>query len=254
MLTKDLKPHHRKDTLQTMRYNYQSEQFEFFRAYADGYQGWVTMNGMSNGSGSWGDRELNIEGVLEQTPPYDPRVDFRDYALQLSNDPNRSDCLKLALLAYKAGQIWFDGLKQGTAAVASGMLNGLTEFSSTGPFRGSSDRNFRVGVYPRDPNFGSGFRDTGFKPGYQDPPTDIVRNQVRHFTGWLAAGNQLGIPIANLALYDVEGTSDSRKPDVGLGETAIKMGATLANDFSPSKFAQDIWKNVCGESVPLNLP
>jgi len=187
------------------------------------------------------------EGGGAPQDPYDPRADFRDYALQLSNDPNMTDCLKLALLAYKAGQIWE---AQGTAAVASGMLSGLTEYSSVGG--DVSDPNFRVGVRRTDPHFAGGFSDSGFKPGYIDQNRDS-RNQVRHFTYYLAAGNRLG-PLANALLYEAEGTSDSSVPDVGLGETAIKMGELLSNNWSPSNFAQDIWKNVCGQSEPLKLP
>jgi hypothetical protein len=110
---------------------------------------------------------------------YDPRVDFRDYALQLSNNGQPDDCLKLALLAYKAGQVF-----PGNAI--SGLLEGLTERSG---LTGESDPNFRVGVLRRDTHFGNSFGAGGFIPMFQDNPPG---NQVRHFVGWFAAGAFLG--------------------------------------------------------------
>lgn len=98
-------------------------------------------------------------------------MDFRDYAFQLSTNGQPNDCLKLALLTYKAGQVFVDPI--------SGLLNGLTERAG---INGSSDPNYRVGVMRNDRYFGN-----RFLPQFTDPG-----NQVRHFVGWFAAGAYLG--------------------------------------------------------------
>ena len=50
-------------------------------------------------------REASRSGV-PQNP--DPRADFRDYATDLSIFADPDDCTKLALMIYKAGQVWID--------------------------------------------------------------------------------------------------------------------------------------------------
>jgi hypothetical protein len=70
---------------------------------------------------------------------YDPRVDFRDYAVQLATNRDPKSVKKLALLAYKAGQIFTDPI--------SGLVNGLTENADV--FQSSSDPNNRVGVFAK---------------------------------------------------------------------------------------------------------
>jgi RHS repeat-associated protein len=180
-------------------------------------------------------------GVFSFVPQnsYDPRVDFRDYALQLSTNGQPNDCLKLALLAFKAGQVF------GADAIG-GLLRGLTERAG---LTGDSDPNFRVGVFRRDPFFGNGFGDTGFLPMFQDNS-----NQVRHFVGWFAAGAYLGPRYARRRLYQEEGTSSMNNPDVALGMLAINMGWEFSKSGDHRALAQAIWRDVCGGQGQLQLP
>ena len=179
------------------------------------------------------------DGDTGEGDPYDPRADFRDYAKQLLNDKSKSDCGKLALMIYKAGQV-----AGGDAGrTVSTLLNGLTEWSSvTGTTH--SDPNFRVGAVP--PSAG-GFGDSGFSKQFQDDS-----NQVRHFTFYLAAGYSIGIPAALAGLYANEGTFSSSNPDVALGQVAASLGGNFFGDYRA--LAQDVWHQVCGQSGDLSLP
>ena len=172
--------------------------------------------------------------------------------MQLSNDTSKTDCLKLALLIYKAGQAWIGSgtpnqQDDNSGKFINGLLGGLTEFSSvslTG--RTPSDPNYRVGVFraPRDPYYANSFRDTGFAEQFA-----YGTNEVRHFVGFLAAGYGLGIPggLAALALHP------NRNPKaVALGEKAIDLGGNFFGDYK--RLAQDVWHQVCGQSGDLNLP
>ena len=169
---------------------------------------------------------------------YDPRVDFRDYALQLSTNGQSNDCLKLALLAYKAGQVFSDPI--------GGLLSGLTERSG---ITGTSDPNYRVGVLQADPYYGNSFTGSGFLPQFSDPG-----NQVRHFVGWFAAGAYLTPRGARGQLYDQEGTSSSADPDVALGHQAINMGFEFSKTGDFRALSQAIWRDVCGGKGELKLP
>lgn len=175
--------------------------------------------------------------------PYDPRADFRDYAESLLSDKSRSDCLKLALLAYKAGQVGGGDPDR----TVSALLNGLTEFSSisrtgTNP----SDPNFRVGVFGNDPHYGGGFGASGFRVGFVDSS-----NQVRHFVGFFAAGYMTDRAAARGMLAVNEGSYSSGNPDVALGIAAINLGVHFNGNYN--QLAQDIWHGICGESSNLNL-
>jgi hypothetical protein len=164
----------------------------------------------------------------------------------LSGNGDSNDCLKLALMVYKAGQAWGgDPIR-----VVSGLLNGLTE--RAGVF-GDSDPNYRVGVMRRDTYYGNSFASGGFLPQYQGPPGD---NQVRHFVAWFGAGFNVPSVLARQQLYSQEGTSDPRDPDVALGLAGIE----LANDYDIGNYdsykdlAQRIWRDICGGKGALKLP
>jgi hypothetical protein len=192
----------------------------------------------------------------------DPRAAFRDYAVQLSNDTSKTDCLKLALLVYKAGQLWSrdttmrtrgevthgDG---GVGSVVDGLLNGLTEIS--GVSRSASDPNYRVGVMRNDPYYAHSFSTTGFLPQFQDY-TPGSQNQVRHFVGWFAAGADVPSFLARHELYDQEGTERSSNADVALGLAAINLGGNFTNGRKYNDLAQTIWHDICGQSGALPRP
>jgi RHS repeat-associated protein len=211
--------------------------------YSDGYDyGWACVD-----YDPWGG--YNPDPPPPPGPPYDPRADFRDYARQLLADSSMSNCLKLSLMIYKAGQVWGGSdAFQNSGNIINGLLAGLTEFSSVSfSGRTSSDSNYRVGVFASDPYFGGGFHASGFSGQFSDPS-----NQVRHFTAYLATGYSLGIPAAYAALYANEGTSSSSVPDVALGEVAASLGGNFFGDFR--QLAQDVWHQVCGQSSDLSLP
>jgi hypothetical protein len=68
--------------------------------------------------------------VIPQNP-YDPRADFSDYAKQLSHNTGMSDCMKLALMIYKAGQV-FGGsnpFSDSGSGIIHGLMAGLTEYT-----------------------------------------------------------------------------------------------------------------------------
>lgn len=187
---------------------------------------------------------------IQPQNPYDPRVDFRDYAEALSKDKSQTDCLKLALLIYKAGQV-FGGsnpFSDSGEGIINGLMAGLTEYTRVafGGREGPSDPNYRVGVFRRDPHYGGGFGDSGFASG-QDGS-----NQVRHFTFYLGAGWGIGSTLANRGLYREEGTNDPRVPDVGLGQQGTDLGTHFNGNYK--QLAQDVWHRVCGQSSNLKLP
>ena len=128
--------------------------------------------------------------------------------------------------------------------IAQAIFSTLTEFSSisiTGQ-RTPSDPNYRVGVYTRDPYYGGGFHDTGFREEFRDGS-----NQVRHFAGWFAAGYLFGdYGRVKNQLYQQEGTSDPHDADVGLGLAAIEIGASFGGNRTA--LSRDIWNKVCGQS------
>lgn len=179
---------------------------------------------------------------------YDPRVDFRDYAVNLSYNHNMSDCEKLARLIFKAGQAFGPG----TEAGVTGLLNGLTEIG--GPFRGTSDAQYRVGVLKNDPYYADSFSDDGFLPLYQDPDPNS-NNQVRHFVGWFGAGYFWGNnPITRGPLYDAKGR-DPENPDVALGLAALQLGQQFSLNLSMSfeQLAESFWHSICGGTKDLKL-
>ncbi len=213
--------------------------------------------GASGGEGPVGDSSSDGEGPLGDTiipvnyvslrNSRDERVDFRNYAFMLSGNGENNDCLKLALMVYKAGQAWGGN----PIRVVAGLLNGLTE--RAGIF-GSSDPNYRVGVMRSDYYYGNSFGSGGFLPQYQGPPGD---NQVRHFIGWFAAGFNLPHFVARHELYNQEGNSNMNDPDVALGVAAIELAGTykIVSDYKNYKgLAQRIWRDICGGKGDLNLP
>ncbi len=153
-----------------------------------------------------------------------------------------TDCEKLARLIFKAGQVW-----KTPDDIVNGLLEGLTERS--GRF-GTSDRNYRVGVYKNDPYYADGFSDDGFLPLYQDPDPSS-NNQVRHFAGWFGAGYLVPAAIARSRLYREEDTHDPHNPDVALGLAAISMGNSFQGDYE--KLAQDFWHTICGGTSHLKF-
>jgi hypothetical protein len=161
-----------------------------------------------------------------------------------------SDCEKLARLVFKAGQAF--GPVQGVL----GLLNGLTEVGGPGgPLSGSSDPQYRVGVFKSDPYYEDSFSDDGFLPLYQDPDP-YSNNQVRHFVGWFAAGNMLGNnSFTRGQLYSAEGTDDPDNPDVALGLAALQMGQSFGLDYPLdfAQLAQNIWHSICGGTTNLKL-
>jgi len=179
----------------------------------------------------------------EQNPPYDPREDFRDTAIQLKGNPIVSDCEALARLAYKAGQV-----AQGADEITRILSGGLTEFSNITWLRGrtASDAYYRVGVFRSDPHYNGGFGSSGFLAQYSGD------NQVRHFVGWFAAGSLLNETAATFALYRTEPGAEADDPDIVLGLAAIKLGASFNGDAR--QLAQTIWHEICGQESDLNLP
>jgi hypothetical protein len=127
----------------------------------------------------------SLVGLYQPQTTYDPRVDSRLRGATLQK--SITDCLKLALMVYKAGQV-FGGANPFTdngRAIIRGLMSGLTEYSAVrlGQLE-ESDRNYRVGVFkggPQygDPHFGGGFLDSGFASAFQDHS-----NQVRHVLPW----------------------------------------------------------------------
>ena len=186
--------------------------------------------------------------------PYDPGADFRDYAKGLSNNRSIDDCQKLALMIYKAGQV-FGGknpFEYSGRDIIKGLMSGLTEYTAVtlGGREGPSDPNYRVGVFrtnPSDPHYASGFGASGFIRGFQDPS-----NQVRHFVFYLGAGYGIGSTLANRGLYRAEGTNNPQVPDVGLGLVGTDLGSRFDGNYK--QLAQDVWHRVCGQSGNLNLP
>jgi YD repeat-containing protein len=201
-------------------------------------------NGGGQSGGGYGDQSDEGHDHVAITPigfflpqnSYDPRVDFRDYAVQLSTNGDPNDCRKLALLAYKAGQVFSDN-------TVSGLMNGLTEIGDV--TQSSSDPNYRVGVLRRDPYFGNGFGTGGFLTQFQDHSPGS-QNQVRHFVGWFAAGAFLPPPVARRQLWDQEGTRNWNNPDVALGQQAINMGYNFSKTNDGKALAEAIWRDVCG--------
>jgi YD repeat-containing protein len=194
----------------------------------------------------------NKKPAIEPQTPYDPRVDFRDYAEKLSNDKSITDCNKLALLIYKAGQVFGgkNSFDYSGRDIVHGLMAGLTEYTAVtlGGRSGPSTPDFRVGVFRRDPHYGSGFADTGFDGRFTDGS-----NQVRHFIFYFGAGYGIGETLANEGLYSEEGTRNGeRNPDIALGWEGTKRGARFQGDYRG--LAQDVWRHVCGQSTPLNLP
>src|SRR6266571_6930953 len=162
--------------------------------------------------GAPGSPNMNFIAVLTELPwavisgspqnAYDPRADFRDYAEGLSKNKSIDDCQKLALMIYKAGQV-FGGsnpFSDSGRGIIHGLMAGLTEYSYVSVVgREPSDSNYRVGVFTGshgDPHYGGGFRDSGFILGFQDDS-----NQVRHFVAYLGTSFDIGENLANRALY-----------------------------------------------------
>jgi len=191
-----------------------------------------------------------IGGGGEPQNPYEPRVDFRDYAESLSKNKSIDDCQKLALMIYKAGQV-FGGanpFSDSGRGIIHGLMSGLTEYSEVNlGGREPSDPNYRVGVFTRDPHYGGGFGASGFAAQFVDPS-----NQVRHFVGYLGAAWGIGETLANRALYNLEGTNNPNVPDVALGQVGTYLGSRFNGNYR--QLAQDVWHRVCGQSSNLSLP
>ena len=210
----------------------------------------IRRSGTVSPPGSSSDDDDDAEPQLGNAQ-YDPRADFRDYARSLSRQRGQrgySDCLGLALLIYKAGQIWSDA-----GPVVNGLLGGLTEFSDIGAFGGRppSDPNYRVGVLRRDPYYERGFGTSGFKREFQDvPPSD---NQVRHFVFYFAAGFKLGGTASRYGLSRNENPYDASNPEVALGWAAIDAGGKLKGG-NYRDVAQIVWHEICGGRGDLRLP
>jgi hypothetical protein len=150
--------------------------------------------------------------------------------------------LKLALLVYKAGQVWGSSDK-----IVHGLLNGLTEWATSSQ-SAHSDPDYRVGVMRNDDYYADSFKDTGFIKSFA-----YGTNEVRHFVAFLAAGFDWGLLGGR---YAVRTHTNQDPRAVALGREAVDLGATFSSDFSGDykKLAQDVWHRVCGQSSNLNLP
>jgi hypothetical protein len=172
-----------------------------------------------------------------------------NYARQLLDDRTKTDCEKLALLAYKAGQVTLNNSSLVTVEV---MLGTLTEYQWFYPNRRDeqplSDPSFQVGIHPPTLN---GFGDTGFKQEFQDGS-----NQVRHFVGSFAAGYIFGVSTANVLTWIQEHTMSLSNKDVALGELAVGFGAAfdVGAGGNTVQLAQQIWSYACGQTTPLRIP
>ncbi|HEY3102465.1 MAG TPA: hypothetical protein VGJ69_02665, partial [Pyrinomonadaceae bacterium] len=256
-----------------------------YRATYDGYQGLMPVTAQYTGNGNFAPissggppslqsntlHDTNFaalnhatgEAHLAQSPQntYDPRVDFRDYAVQLSKDKSKTDCLKLALLVYKAGLIWGDS-KDGhlhpeardtvsaSRNVMNGLMGGLTEFSEVAPFAALSDEKYRVGVFSNDTYYADSFEGSGFSQQFIKP-TEPHSNRVRHAVAYMVAGYSAHV-FARRLLYDNETVEGHPPADMALGYAAINLGSNFTGDYRA--LAQGVWHNICGQSSNLNLP
>jgi YD repeat-containing protein len=171
---------------------------------------------------------------------YDPRADFRDYAQQLLNDERGSDCLDLALLIYKAGQVWSGN--GGADAIITGLLEQLTERTSMLPGGAASDPNFRVGVGPDEPTWGQ----SGFRREFLDQESP---NQVRHAVAYLALGYRSPLLVASDSI--AWGRDIHNQPDKDLGYAANKLGSRFKGDYK--KLANDFYNQICERGKHFNL-
>jgi hypothetical protein len=190
--------------------------------------------------------------------PYDPRVDFLNYAKMMIQDKDLTDCEKLVRMVAKAGEIWPD-----KGDMVRGLLAGLTDLANITWYGGitHSDPNYRVGVFSEDVNYLGGFSDTGFKSTYVDPDRDSA-NQVRHFVGWFAAGYLGPDFFARRELRNQESTGDLA--DIALGDAAIGLGdafrssvfarPTLSPNSQAQALAQRIWHDICGGTRDVKFP
>jgi len=169
------------------------------------------------------------------------------YARQLLADRSKTDCEKLALMAYKAGDV---APNSSATVKVQVLLNTLTEYEWLYPgpqiVLPHSDPAFQIGI--QSPQHG-GFGDTGFKREYAD-----TGNQVRHFVASFAAGYIFGIPAADTVTWVREKLfPNGSQEDVDLGYLAASLGGFFgAGDHV--KLARDIWSQVCGQTTPLQLP
>jgi len=150
--------------------------------------------------GAPGSPNMNFIAVLTELPwavisgspqnAYDPRADFRDYAEGLSKNKSIDDCQKLALMIYKAGQVFGGDRYDSGRDIIRGLMAGLTEYTEVnlGGRAGPSDPNYRVGVFRRDPHYGGGFGYSGFATHFQDStrPARKTKFDILFFTSGLA--------------------------------------------------------------------
>lgn len=149
----------------------------------------------------------------------DGRGYFRDYAKELLQDQSKTDCERMALLVTKAGELntRSNGVTN-TIGMVTMLLQQLTELTSlTNSNAPASDPNYRV----------TGFGATGFKPQFRDPG-----NQVRHATGYLAAGFYFGlVPTAAIAVWRERNEPTSADRDLGIAAAGIGDMLRETGDF-----------------------
>jgi RHS repeat-associated protein len=111
----------------------------------------------------------------------------------------------------------------------------LQQFMDTmaSTFTGATDSSIsamRAGANKAPPAATRGFKDTGFQPQFRDGS-----NQVRHFTGGLVAGYDLGYAAALIFMNhrEVEGKDD---PDIALNGQSTYAGGMLANSGLPPQY------------------
>jgi len=192
-----------------------NRQWQFFHAFADGYQGWLPAGATYEGNGNFrnpgrGDRSY---GHLSQSPqnPTDDCHRFANIVEQIAND----------------------------AANADEFLQRMVDRFIGPNLHGSSGADFERAANIGNREFGA----SGFKQQFVD-----TSNQVRHFTGGLWAGYLYGPGFGQLGMNSNEDntitsgrgilpslggilptfwpTEDS-KADVTLNSVSVPLGITL---------------------------
>lgn len=154
----------------------------------------------------------------------------------MSAGPPRNDCLKFADMV--------DQIAKGSKNVKEFMDKMASTFTAA---HDSSIREMEARANQAAPAATRGFRDSGFQPQFQDGS-----NQVRHFTGGLVAGFDLGSVPALIYMdhREVEGKDDAdialnRESTYAGGQLLAKTGQTatsgpLGMDFHDlAKFIRD---------------
>jgi RHS repeat-associated protein len=140
----------------------------------------------------------------------------------MSAGPPRNDCLKFADMV--------DQIAKSSNDLKSFMDKMASTFTGA---KDSSISEMRAGANKAAPAATRGFRDSGFQAQFKDGS-----NQVRHFTGGLVAGYDLGYLAALMFMNsrEVPGVDD---PDIALNGQSTYAGSQLTdNNANPASMAK----------------